>query len=89
MIILPTVGVDDGLWNGIASQAINWIAHILFGGDDDAESEQEDDRDRVVELEDVVVYLDPAGLEQRLQTAKHVEHYACGYRGYGGDAIDW
>ena len=71
----PTVGVDDRLWHRITTDTVDWIAHILFGSDDNTKGKQQDDGDRVVQLEDIVVNLNAAGLEQRLQATEHVEHY--------------
>lgn len=59
---LPAVGVDKRLWDCITANAVNWIADILLGGDDDAEGKQNDDRYGVVQLENGIVNLNAAGL---------------------------
>lgn len=75
---LPAVGVDHRLGDGVTADTVDRVTDVLFGGDDDAEGKQNDDRDRVVKLEDIVVDLDAACLEQRLQATKNVEHYLGG-----------
>ncbi|GIY06767.1 hypothetical protein CEXT_432331 [Caerostris extrusa] len=70
----PAESVDDGLRHLAGVDAFDGLSHELLRGDDDAEGDEEDHGDSVVESEHVVVDMDPADFQQAFKTPQHVEH---------------
>lgn len=77
--IYPTVRVHDGE-RYIVDDAIDWVADVLAGRDEQRERHQDDDGRLVVQSEYVVVDAHAVDLQQPLDGAEHVEHGGGGLR---------
>lgn len=54
--------------------AVDGVAHVLPGGDEEGEGQTRHDCDSVVEPEDTAVYLDVRELHQTLQSSQEIQH---------------
>ncbi len=72
----PAVGVEHILGDVFGVDAVDGIAHVLPGGDNERERQQEAHCDRVVESEDGRVDGDVTDLDEALEASEHVQHGA-------------
>ncbi len=70
----PAVRVEHVLWDLLGVDAVDGIAHVLTGGDNQGEGNQEADCHRVVHPEDRRVYRDMADLDEALEASEHIQH---------------
>lgn len=68
----PAVGVQHVLWDVLSVDAVDGVAHVLARRHDQAEGDQQDDRDGVVQPEDWRVDVYVVDLYKILQAAEHV-----------------
>ena len=70
----PAIGIENIFWNILAVSAINRVAHILPGSDDDGGGQEEGHGEVVVKPEDDIVRLHVAKFDQVLDSAEDTEH---------------
>lgn len=77
--VYPAVSVQDVLGQVLAVYAVDGIADVLAGRDDQGERYQQDHSQAVMQAEDGAVDVDVRDFYETLQTAKYVQHL--GYTG--------
>ena len=74
----PTVGVEDVLGNVFGMDAVNGVANILPSRDNQAECQQADNGESVVEPEYGRVDVHVADFDQGLEASEYVDHPSTG-----------
>lgn len=77
----PAVRVQHILWYVLRMHTVNGVAHILPRRDNQRETHQHHDCERVVQPEHRRVYGDVADFDQVLQAPEYVQHVAGGAGG--------
>jgi len=72
--VYPAVRVQHVLGQILAVNAVDGVADVLAGGDDQRERYQQDDREAVVQAEHGAVDVDVRDLYEALQAAEYVQH---------------
>lgn len=72
--VYPAVSVQDVLGQVLAVYAVDGIADVLAGRDDQGERYQQDHSQAVMQAEDGAVDVDVRDFYETLQTAKYVQH---------------
>lgn len=72
--VYPAVRVEDVLGQVLAVYAVDGVADVLAGGDDQGERDEYDDRETVVQSEDGAVGVNVRDFNEALETAKYVQH---------------
>ncbi|GIY95721.1 hypothetical protein CEXT_490971 [Caerostris extrusa] len=72
--VYPAVCVDDVGGNVTTVDAVDGITHILLGGDHDAEGQQHQDGERVVQSEHFIVDVGSGYLHEALEAPKDIQH---------------
>lgn len=70
----PAIRVEHVLWYVLGVHAVDGVAHVLPGGDDERERQQAHDREGVVQPEDGAVNVHVADLDEVLEPAEDVQH---------------
>ena len=74
----PTVGVEDVLGNVFGVYAVNRVANILPSRDNQAEGQQADNGESVVEPEYGRIDVHVADFDQGLEASEYVDHPSTG-----------
>lgn len=74
--VYPAVSVENVLGQVLAVYAVDGVADVLAGRDDQGERYQQDHGQAVMQAEDGAVDMDVRDFYETLQTAKYVQHLA-------------
>lgn len=99
--VYPAVCVENVLGQVLAVYAVDRVADVLAGGDDQGERDQYNHREAVVQSKDSAVGVDVRDFNEALETTEYVQHFgterhrgrekdrAVTAPGDGGDSSGW